>query len=40
MSKPASDISIKPAISRYPVPNLDNLPADILERIFSGSRKS
>lgn len=48
MSKPASDISInasinasiKPAISRYPVPNLDNLPGDILERILAVQEKA
>ena len=48
MSKLASDISInasinasiKPAISRYPVPNLDNLPADILERILAVQEKA
>ena len=48
MSKPASDISInasvnastKPAISKYPVPNLDNLPADILERILAVQEKA
>ncbi|HSP84656.1 MAG TPA: peroxidase-related enzyme [Psychrobacter sp.] len=40
MSKPASDISIKPTISRYPVPNLDNLPADILERILAVQEKA
>ena len=48
MSKPASDISInasinastKPVISRYPVPNLDNLPADILERILAVQEKA
>ena len=48
MSKPASDISIndsintsaKPVISRYPVPNLDNLPADILERILGVQEKA
>lgn len=40
MSKPASHISIKPTISRYPVPNLDNLPADILERILAVQEKA
>lgn len=40
MSKPASDISIKPTISRYPVPNLDSLPADILERILAVQEKA
>ena len=48
MSKPASDISInasinastKPVISRYPVPNLDSLPADILERILAVQEKA
>ena len=48
MSKLASDISInasvnastKPAISKYPVPNLDNLPADILERILAVQEKA
>ena len=44
MSKTASDISInastKPVISRYPVPNLDNLPADILERILGVQEKA
>ena len=48
MSKPASDISInasinastKPAISRYPVPTLDSLPDDILERILAVQEKA
>ena len=48
MSKPAGDISInasinastKQVISRYPVPNLDNLPADILERILAVQEKA
>ena len=44
MSKPASDISIitpiEPTISRYPVPNLDSLPADILERILAVQEKA
>ncbi len=43
MSKPAStpiNTSTKPAISKYPVPNLDNLPADILQRILTVQEKA
>lgn len=44
MSKPASDISIitpiKPTISRYPVPNLDSLPDDIVARILAVQEKA
>lgn len=40
MSNPAINSSTKPTISRYPVPALDNLPADILERILAVQEKA
>ena len=31
---------VSTAISKYPVPNLDNLPADILQRILTVQEKA
>ncbi|WP_201587995.1 peroxidase-related enzyme [Psychrobacter jeotgali] len=40
MSNPAINSSTKPTISQYPVPALDSLPADILERILAVQEKA
>jgi len=37
---PSSNPSIDPPISRYPVPSLDSLPNDILERILAVQEKA